>query len=48
MTDSDKSVMMMMRYFERNRASHGEPSNWPGYWANCILNYAESLKLVWC
>jgi len=48
MTESDKWAMRNLRRFERNRDLHGEPSTWPGYWANCILNYAECLKLVWC
>ncbi|MGJ4953080.1 hypothetical protein [Bradyrhizobium sp. HKCCYLS20291] len=37
----------MLRWFERQRAEHGD-NPCPGYWSDCILNYAEYLDMVWC
>lgn len=47
MTKSDEWAFWSIRRFEREREQHGNIP-WPGYWSNCILNYTDYLRIVWC
>jgi hypothetical protein len=48
MTKEDEWAFRAIRRFEKTREEQGEPTTFPGYWANCILNYVDHLRLVWC
>ena len=48
MTAEGKWTYYSIRRFEREReANKGSPFA-SSYYANCILNYAEAMRLVWC